>query len=172
MSWVSDNVFGGAAKDAAKQQTAALEQAQILTQEGVTQARNDVNSLFPIANQNMLTGATGALDVYNQTAPQQMQLAQQGNVNAQEALLAGLPQMNNALLGNAVDYSGLQSQQQQVPSFNYSMPNFNMGQQATQPQATPEVDLNAIMGALGGKIMSGFGGNGASVGGTNMQRMK
>lgn len=153
MSWVSDNVFGGAAKDAAKQQTRALEEAQAITREGIEQARGEIMGLFPTAQQNMLTGASSALDVFNQTAPQQMQLAQQGNVNAQQALLAGLPQMQNALLGNAIDYSGLQAQQQTLPQMNYSMPQFDMGQQAQQPnvsQPQNQVDTQAIMSMLGG----------------------
>jgi|GEM_PF-3602751 len=152
MSWVSDNVFGGAAKDAAKQQTRALEEAQAITREGIEQARGDVMNLFPMAQENILAGSTGAMDVFNQTAPQQMQLAQQGNVNAQQALLAGLPQMQNALLGNAIDYSGLQAQQQALPQFNYSMPQFGMVQQEQQATTQPQqqVDTQAIMNALGG----------------------
>lgn len=152
MSWVSDNVFGGAAKDAAKQQTRALEEAQAITREGIEQARGDVMNLFPMAQENLLAGSTGAMNVFNQAAPQQMQLAQQGNVNAQRALLAGLPQMQNALLGNAIDYSGLQAQQQALPSMNFTMPQFEMVQQDQQATQQPQqqVDTQAIMGMLGG----------------------
>lgn len=157
MGWVKDNFFGGAAKEASKQQTAALEEAQALTQEGVAQARSDINQLFPMAQQNILSGATGAMDVFNQTAPQQMQLAQQGNVNAQQALLAGLPQMQNALLGNSIDYSGMQAQQQALPQFNYSMPQFQMQEQQAQEQPQQQqVDTQAIMNALSGGGFSGL----------------
>jgi len=40
---------------------------------------------------------------------------QQGNVQAQQALLAGLPQMQNAIMGRAVDTRGLQPVQLQQP---------------------------------------------------------
>lgn len=110
MSWVKDNVFGGAAKDAAKQQTKALEEAQDLTRQAATQARGEIMGLFPQAQQNNLAGYQAALDVFNQSAPQQMQMTQQGNQNAQATLLAGLPLMNNALLGAPIDYSALQQQ--------------------------------------------------------------
>lgn len=120
MSWVKDNVFGGAAKDAAKQQTRAFEQAQEITNQFAEQARGDVMSLFPQAQQTNLAGYQGALDVFNQSAPQQMQMAQQGNQNAQAALLAGLPQMNNAILGAPIDYSALQPQ-----SVSYDQSLFN-----------------------------------------------
>lgn len=137
MSWVSDNVFGGAAKDAAKQQTKALEEASNITQQATEQARGDIMSMFPMAQQNLLAGNTGALDLFSQAMPQQMQAAQQGNLNAQQMLLAGLPQMQNALLGNQIDYSGLQAQQQALPSMSFSMPDFQMqptGQLPTQGQ--------------------------------------
>lgn len=155
------------AKKAAQQQSNDLREAQRLQREATDQARADINRLFPVAQQNLLTGAQGAMDVFNQITPQQMQVMQQGNMAAQQALLAGLPQMNNAILGMPVDYSGFTAQQFATPQFNFSMPNFNQNygppanaQQQTQQQAmqTPQGQQQFVQNVLAGM----FGGQGAT----------
>lgn len=142
MSWVKDNVFGGAAKDAAKQQTRALEQAQDYTREATQQARGDIMDLFPQAQAASNAGYQQALNMFGQAAPQQMQMAQQGNQNAQATLLAGLPQMNNALLGMPVDYSALQQQNVTYdPSlFSQQLPPAITGEQPAAQQQFNEFD--------------------------------
>lgn len=170
MSWVKDNVFGGAAKDAAKQQVSALEDAQDITKQAVAQARGDVMDLFPQAQQSNLAGYQAALDAFNQSAPQQMQMAQQGNQNAQATLLAGLPQMNNALLGAPVDYSALQPQSvsydasvlnQQLPSQLLNVLNPPQEAQTTQPTHN---EFDAVMG---GQNFTGAQNPISYLGGTN-----
>ena len=47
-----------------------------------------------------------------------MQAFQQGNVGAQQAILSGLPQIQNAILGGNVDLSGLQTFHPQLPDSN------------------------------------------------------
>lgn len=165
MSWVSDNFFGGAAKDAAKQQTKAIEEASDITQQATNQARSDIMTMFPMAQQNILAGNTGALDLFSQAMPQQMQAAQQGNLNAQQMLLAGLPQMQNALLGNQIDYSGLQAQQQALPTMSFSMPQYQTqptGQLPTQQQqqASAQPDIGSLLQQIskGGGMSSLLGG--------------
>lgn len=83
-------------------------------------------TLFNASAQNRILGANRALDIFGQTMPQQISTFQQGNVGAQQQLLAGLPQVQNALLGLPVDLSGLQPTQidvdtsftqQQAPTF-------------------------------------------------------
>lgn len=162
MGWVKDNFFGGAAKDAAKQQTKAIEEASNITQEATEQARGDIMSMFPMAQQNLLAGNTGALDLFSQAMPQQMQATQQGNLNAQQMLLAGLPQMQNALLGNQIDYSGLQAQQQALPSMAFSMPQYQTqptGQLPTQQEST-QPDIGTLVQQLraNGGVQSLLGG--------------
>ena len=127
MSIIKDTFFGGAEKKAAKAQTKALEQGQTFTREGVEQARGDLFKLFPAAQQNLQQGFQGALDVFGQSLPAQTDVFQQGNVGAQQQLLAGLPQFQNAIFGNQVDFSQLQPTQIQTPDlgfFQQQLPQF------------------------------------------------
>ena len=116
--YVTDTFFGGAEKKAAKAQTKALEKAQEYTREAAAQARGDLFKLYPAAQQNANQGFQAAMDIFGQSVPAQMNAFQGGNVAAQQQLLAGLPQMNNALLGAPIDYS--QFQTYQAPQQDYS----------------------------------------------------
>jgi hypothetical protein len=88
---------------------------------------------------------------------------QQGNVGAQQALLSGLPQMNNAILGRQVDYNAMQPQQ-----FDYNM-DFSQGNQAVG-YTTPEQQSHNVQMATAtqpqrlSSLLSGdpnqFGGGG------------
>ena len=168
-----------AAKNAAQQQSNDLRAAQNLTREATNQARGDISRIFPVAQQNLLMGGQGAMDVFNQVTPQQMQVMQQGNMAAQQALLAGLPQMNNAILGLPVDYSGIQARQLQAPQFNFSMPAFNLGynspsqtQAQTAPANQPPPTQSEIQQAVAA-VLSGMGQGGVSagIGGTGQHNM-
>ena len=110
--------------------------ALIKEQTGV--ARRDVQKLFGSAQDNLLTGAQSGLDVFGQTIPQQFSTFQQGNVGAQQQLISGLPQVNNALLGLPTDLSSFQPQQINVDtSFaQQQLPQFTTPQQALA--LTPE----------------------------------
>jgi hypothetical protein len=85
-----------------------------------SKARDDLFELFPAAQQNAQQGYQGALDVFNQTLPQQSGVFQAGNVAAQNQLLAGMPQFQNAILGAPVDYSQFQATQLQQPDMNFA----------------------------------------------------
>ena len=106
MTIIKDTFFGGAEKKAAQAQERGIERGIQATERAAAQARGDLFNLFPQARQDVMQGFQGALDVFGQTIPQQTQAFQQGNVGAQQALLAGLPQIQNALLGMPVDFSG------------------------------------------------------------------
>ena len=98
------------------------------------QARGDLFRLFPAAQQNAQQGFQGALDVFNQALPQQAQTFQDGNVAAQNQLLAGMPQFQNAILGSPVDNSQLQATRLQQPNFNFA----NQQLQSFDPFAVPQ----------------------------------
>jgi hypothetical protein len=111
---VASNV---AAKKAAKAQGKASDAAIGATKQAATEARADVNRIFPQAQATANQGFQGALDVFGQSVPAQFDVFQQGNVAAQQALISGLPQIQNAILGGNVDLSGLQPfQAQNVPT--------------------------------------------------------
>ena len=133
MSFIKDVFFGGAEKKAAKAQTQALGEGQEFIRQGIEEARGAAIPLFGAAQQNLLGGFQGALDIFGQTVPQQLQAFQGGNVGAQRALLAGLPQQQAAILGGALDPNALQVQTLQLPgfeTFRQQLPEFTSINQA------------------------------------------
>lgn len=75
------------------------------------QARNDALLAYGAAAPNRNMGFEAALNSLMQSGRGQLQAGQQGNMAAQNQLIQGLPQMQNALLGLPVDMSGFQPQQ-------------------------------------------------------------
>lgn len=110
---------GTQSKAAAKKVAKSNEKAQEIQRESVALAREDLFKLFPASQQNVLTGTQAALDIFGQSLPAQAQALQQGNVAAQQQLLAGLPQFQNAILGGNVDFSQLQAPQFQQPDLSF-----------------------------------------------------
>jgi len=106
-------------KRAAKSQKQASDASLAYTQQAADQARADVNRLFPQAQQAGQAGFQGAMDVFSQAINPQMQSFQRGNVAAQKQILAGLPQIQNALLGNPVNLAGLQAYQAPQPNLSF-----------------------------------------------------
>ena len=128
---------------AADTQQKASDAAAAQTKQATEQARADINRLFPQAQQAGQQGFQGAMDVFNQSINPQMQAFQGGNVAAQNQILAGLPQMQNAILGNQIDYSGLQAYeapQQDLSFMNQQLPYFQ--QQEAESQRIQEATAN------------------------------
>ena len=128
--------------DTSSQQLQLSENAatRALIAQGVKQARGDILGLFPGSLDARNQTIQQALGILGQTLPQQLDVTQQGNVGAQGALLAGLPQIQNAILGHQVDLSGLQPQQLTFdPSFaQQTLPNFQtIPQLLNTTQASP-----------------------------------
>jgi hypothetical protein len=122
-------------KKAQKAQQQASSDAIGSIEGGVRDARSDIYGLFPQAQQAGQQGFQGAMDMFNQSINPQMQAFQGGNVAAQNQILAGLPQIQNALLGNQVDLSQLQAYQapQQDLSFMNQQLNYQPLQMPTPP---------------------------------------
>ncbi|MCK5609380.1 hypothetical protein KAR91_46335 [Candidatus Pacearchaeota archaeon] len=139
-------------KKAAASQERGQDLASTLQREAAAQARNDAIPLFQSAQQNALQGFQGALDIFGQTVPQQLQAFQGGNVGAQQALLAGLPQQQAAILGGQLDPNALQAQTLQLPDFStfqQQLPQFTDINQAlgvNQPQQQTNRGGFPIMG--------------------------
>lgn len=160
-------LFGGADTSAQDFQRAANEEARRAVNVSTAQARADVLGLFPESDINRNLGFQAALDVLGQTIPQQLGTFQAGNVGAQEALLAGLPQFRSAILGGQFDPSGLQATelafdpsfaQQTLPEFSVSAaPRTGQQQQAQATQA-----LSQLLAGGGG--LGGLGGDGGQPG--------
>lgn len=115
MSKIKDTFFGGAEKRAAKKQVEATQEGQRLLAASTERARTETRPLFQEARDRTPLAFEEARGIFNEILPQQAALFQGGNLAAQETLLTGLPQIQNAILGNApIDLSGLQPQSQQL----------------------------------------------------------
>jgi len=81
-------------------------------QEG--KARQDINKFIPAATQSRLAGTQQAMDLLSRSAPMTMDAFQQGNMGAQNILAGSMPQIQNALMGGAVNYDFMQPQRVNV----------------------------------------------------------
>ena len=143
-----------AADKAADAQKDASGRADARIREATEQARTDVNRLFPQAQERGRQGYQQALDVFGQSLPAQMDTFQQGNIGAQQAILSGLPQIQNALMGGNVDYSGFQPYQTQMPDTGF----FNQQLPSTVANQNHQSEMDRIQqGAmLGSEIINGI----------------
>jgi len=144
MGWVKDTFFGGAEKDAAKQQIAAGDRAMATQKEYYNQARNDIMSLFPQAYQGLQTsyqqaidqigaGKASASDIFSQAINQSNQINQSGSNAAISALLGRPQQMQlpqvmpqavqqRNVLQTSVSPSGLRGNSMMMPSVSQDGP--------------------------------------------------
>jgi len=108
-------IFGGGTSSASQASQDATIAANAATQKFIEersgQARADVLSIFPQAQQFGAQGFQGALDVISGGIPQQLAAFQGGNVGAQQTLGQTLPQVQNAILGLPVNQAAFQPQQ-------------------------------------------------------------
>lgn len=102
---VSGAMSADAAGDAADAASDAAGRSARQIADAARQARKDVFTQFPAAQQDLVTGASGAFDVFNQALGGQQQALGQGNLNAQGTIGQGFGQAQNALLGLPVDQS-------------------------------------------------------------------
>jgi hypothetical protein len=140
---------------ATKAQVKAGDKASQQLAASTSQAKSDLFKLFPAAQQNAQRGYQGALDVFNQALPQQAGVFQAGNVAAQNQLLAGMPQYQNAILGAPVDYSQFQATQLQQPSFDFA----NQQLQYTDPYAPPPQQFQSNRVGFNQQAVNNLGGN-------------
>lgn len=125
------SIFGGGTTGASQQSQASQAAANLATEqfikERTAEARSDVTSLFPGAQQVASQGFQGALDLIGQGIPQQIDAFSQGNVGAQQAIANTFPQIQNAIFGLPVDQSAFQPVgiNAQFPSSNLTVPTSN-----------------------------------------------
>ena len=135
MGWVKDNFLGGAEKKAAKDQIRAIERGQDITRAATDKATGIVTDMYAQAGRDANLGYQGALDIFGQSTPAQMDVFGQGNMAAQQAITNSMPQMQNALMGGQVDYSQFQPFQANMPDLSFlqaQLPEY--GQPSAQPQ--------------------------------------
>jgi hypothetical protein len=125
-------VFGGtddSAQKDQKRQNAAVSKYQ---KEQTVEAKDTARKLSFSGEANRNMGNQAMLDIMNQYIPQQMDTFQQGNVAAQQQLLSGLPQMQNALMGAPTTFRGMQPSviDYDTNFIPQSMPDFGTQEQA------------------------------------------
>lgn len=142
MSNAIKTIFGGTDDSSQKAQKGANKVAKAFIEKQTALARSDANRLFPQAQQRIGAGTQAAIDINAQAVPASLAPFQQGNVQAQQALLAGLPQIQNALLGMPVDMGALQPQQVNYDAsfLQQQLPQLLSGQ---VPQQAPTVAQTA-----------------------------
>ena len=102
MSGVVESVFGGSEGDNQKKEN---KRSRAFTVDQGKRAREDLMILNNAADQNRNMGFQSVLDLLGQAMPQQMSAFQQGNVGAQQALINGMGQYQNAIMGRPIDMS-------------------------------------------------------------------
>jgi hypothetical protein len=116
---------GEASKSGAETASDAQHSAARLIAEQAEEAKNLIFKITPIAESNLLAGQQASMNLLGSSVGPQADLARGGNVAAQKTLLAGLPQMQNAIMGRDVDLSQIQAYEGGgTPDINYQLPEF------------------------------------------------
>ncbi len=161
-----------ASSKASKAAQKGAERGQDILAQSRDRARQDVLRLFPQAQQAQTQGFQQAQDfLAGQVIPRQAEAFQTGNVQAQETLLAGLPQVQNAILGGPVDLGGLQARQTPFKQFTGDFQPFVSRE--TPAQTTPQgfdPNLLANIGKIDFSGLLGGGGLGGDFGFTRSFR--
>jgi hypothetical protein len=150
MVGITELITGGAAllgfgaaksdRDAAERSAETAQrqrqESQDFIEKTIKQARGDLFKLFPSAQESLQTGIQAGLDVFNQAIPAQLQAFQGGNVGAQNQLIQGLSQQQNAILGQPIDFNP-QALELGLPNIQGNVPDFgsisDLGLQAQGP---------------------------------------
>jgi len=140
-SGITDTLFGGTDDSSQNAQIKPNERAQAFIEEQAALARGDALALQPIGDKARNQGYRSAIDMLQGSTPQQIDLTARGNVAGQEALLAGLPQIQNAILGMPVDMGAFQATDLRTPGM------LDWMQGATIPEAP--TDYANILGGGG-----------------------
>lgn len=167
LSDITDSLFGDSGKGASKSQGKENERNREFIRAATQTARADIDRIFPQVQSQRLGGFQGAQNVLAQGIPQQFDIFQQGNIQAQQTAGLAPQQIQNALLGIQPDFGFLQPGPAQQPDFSFlSQPLVGqptqeelLAQQAAQQQPQlPQFDFNNPAGtaAFGGFPMGRF----------------
>lgn len=105
-SSITDSLFGDPNQGLNAQQK-SNKQSQAYTKEQADLSVADANRLYGESRLPMEMGYQGAIDALGGATRQQIDTSARGNYYGQEALLAGMPQFQAAILGMPVDNSAL-----------------------------------------------------------------
>jgi len=129
LSGLTEKVFGGTDNSAQKEQIKANAASKAYTEAMAKQSAAQANYLYSQGDYARNTGINAAMGLMGNNMPTQMGMYQNGNVAAQQQLLAGLPQYQNAILGMPVNNNALQPYVGAMPSpesYRTQLPSFGM----------------------------------------------
>lgn len=172
LSGITDQLFGDSGKSGQQSQKRENEKNRDFIRAATKTARADIDRIFPQVQSQRLEGFQGAQNVLAQGIPQQFDVFQQGNIQAQQTAGAAPQQVQNALLGLPVDFGFLQPGQAQQADFSFlnqplagqptqeelAQQQALAAQQAQQPQV-PQFDFGT-QPPFGGFPMGKFGPGG------------
>jgi hypothetical protein len=150
MGGLVKSIFGGTDRSAQRAQVTANADNRALFQNLSTQAQDQAKALYGASDQNRNITTQQILQLLGGTIPQQLSALQHGNVGAQQQLLAGLPMVQAAIMGQPVNMGALQPTR-----INYNTdfarqapPQYVTTQQAlARPTQQPtQPDLSALLG--------------------------
>lgn len=149
--WISATsaVVGGymaykGAKDSAEAGADASKAAAQLIKEEGDHARELIFQMIPIGERNLVLGGQKALDILGESMGSEIEMRRGGNIAAQRTILAGLPQIHNALLGRDIDYSKFEVYEGgEIPEIDYQLPEF-------ESVITDEMEVRSSGGQAGG----------------------
>lgn len=124
MGGITDFLFGGSDDSGQTAQIKANKDALKLQADLANMARGDVTKLFPLSDVNRNVGYQSALDMIAAGTPNQIAAFQQGNTGAQNALISGQQQFQNAIMGNPVGMGQAQQFNVDTSYLNQQLPSF------------------------------------------------
>lgn len=148
MSKIGKAIFGGTDRSAQRNQLAQNEISRNFSMSQGRQAQDFLSGSGQQALQSAQAGFGGALDVMNRANPQQLMASQAGNIAAQNYLIGGMPQFQNALMGLPINYSQFQPTQIQ---YDPSVVQAQMPQQLQPQQQTFQQPMIPLGNMLGGQ---------------------
>lgn len=169
LSDLGDSLFGDSGKGASKSQKKENEKNREFIRQATDKAFGQIAERGPLIQAQRLGGFQGAQNVLAQGIPQQFDIFQQGNIQAQQTAGLAPQQIQNALLGLPVDFGFLQPSQAVQPDFSFlnqtlagqPTPEELAAQQAAQQQQAqlPQFDFGN-QPPFGGFPMGKFGPGG------------
>ncbi len=152
MGGLIKGIFGGTDKSSQKAQIDANAQDRQLFEKLANESSGSAKSLFGSADTNRNSSLQQVLSLLGGTIPQQLSARQQGNTNAQQQLIGGLPMIQAALMGRPINMSGLQPSRVSYDAgfAKQALPQFQSSAQALAPppKAEQPSDLSTILSQI------------------------
>lgn len=120
----------------------ARQESRDFIQRTIDNGATNIFKLYDSSSKNLQSGLQSSMDLFKETIPQRLNLAQDSSIQAQQAILGGLPRARAALLGNNL-IDPMSPVGLQLPNLN-NIPNI--------PQMTDISQLGLVLPVSGNPI--------------------